>query len=211
MTAADPDRRGSVLVLDLGGVAARWLPDRRLHAVAQLSGLPPATIDQLVFESGFEDAGERGRFTEQEYVAALRDLLGVRADQTDELRAAWAAAYEPDARVLRVVERAPARTALFTNNGPLVEAALAHELSAIDAAFDRCLFAWRLGIGKPEPAAFEQVAAELDAAPEQVVFVDDSQENVDGARAAGWRAHRFTTVLDLQHLVLREIGTADKS
>jgi putative hydrolase of the HAD superfamily len=201
----------SVLVLDLGGVAARWLPDRRLHALTELSGLPPATIDQLVFESGFEDAGERGQFTEEEYVTALLGLLGLPGERAEDIRAAWAMAYEPDARVLRAVERAPARTALFTNNGPLVEAALAHELTAIDAAFDQCLFAWRLGVGKPEVAAFERVAAELGVAPEQVVFFDDSQDNVDGARAAGWQAHRFTTVLDLQHVVLRTFGAPDRN
>lgn len=212
MSATAPERAAAVLVLDLGGVAARWLPDRRLQALAELSGLPPATIDQLVFESGFEDAGERGRFTEQEYVTALLGLLGLPTEKTDDLRAAWARAYEPDARVLRVVERAPARTALFTNNGPLVEAALAHELSSIDAAFDRCLFAWRLGIGKPEPEAFGLVSTELGVEPQQVLFFDDSQDNVDGALAAGWQAHRFTTVLDLQHLVLRSFGPrADKS
>ena len=39
-----------VVVFDLGGVVCRWLPDRRLLALAELSGLPPATIDQLVFD-----------------------------------------------------------------------------------------------------------------------------------------------------------------
>ena len=31
----------------------------------------------------------------------------------------------------------------------------------------------------------------------QIVFVDDSQANVDAARAAGWRAHRYTDALNL--------------
>jgi putative hydrolase of the HAD superfamily len=195
-------------VVDLGGVVARWLPDRRLHELSALSGLPPATIDQLVFTSGFDDAGERGRFDEGEFVEELARLLGLgdRPDVEVALRAAWARAYEVDARVLRLVERAPAPTALFTNNGPLLEAALAAELADIDAAFDRCLLSWRLGAAKPEPAAFELVAAALEVEPGAVLFIDDSEANVDAATAAGWQAHRYTTVLDLQHLLHRTLG-----
>ena len=40
---------------------------------------------------------------------------------------------------------------------------------------------------------------------EQVVFFDDSADNVHAARVAGWDAHLFTTVLDAQAL-LRHLG-----
>jgi putative hydrolase of the HAD superfamily len=190
----------TVLVLDLGGVAARWLPERRLAALSVLSGLPTATIDALVFESGFDDAGERGRFAPDEFRAHLRDLLGLPdGPEIDAaLRAAWAQAYEPAATVLRVVARHPGPTALLTNNGPLLEEALAHELAPVGDAFDHVLISWRLGAAKPEPQAFHLATAALGVAPEQVLFADDSEVNVAAAREAGWRAIPFTTTLDLQ-------------
>ena len=192
--------RPEALVLDLGGVAARWHPERRLTALAQLSGLPEATIDQLVFESGFDDAGERGRFTPDLFLAELRTLLGLTGDGAgpDELRAAWASAYEPAGPVLRLASGARCTTALLTNNGPLLEAALEHELADVGRAFDQHLFSWRLGAAKPDPAAFGAAADALGVAPERILFADDSQANVDAARAAGWQAVRFTTTLDLQ-------------
>lgn len=189
-----------VLVMDLGGVTCRWLPDRRLTALSDLSGLPPSTIDQVVFESGFDDAGERGRFQPDEFVAELLGLLGLTPDPdlADAARAAWATAFEPDARVLKLIRSARGPSALFTNNGPLLEAGLVDDLTEVGSTFDQLLFSWRLGTTKPDPAAFERATALLAADPARVLFVDDSAANVEAADAFGWQTHRFTNSLNLQ-------------
>jgi HAD superfamily hydrolase (TIGR01509 family) len=189
-----------VLVMDLGGVTCRWLPDRRLTALSDLSGLPPSTIDQVVFESGFDDAGERGRFQPDEFVAELLGLLGLTHDPdlVDAARSAWATAFEPDARVLALIRSARCPSALFTNNGPLLEAGLVDDLTEVGSAFDQLLFSWRLGTTKPDPVAFERATALLAADPARVLFVDDSAANVEAADAFGWQTHRYTNSLNLQ-------------
>lgn len=192
------------LVLDLGGVVGRWLPDRRLAALSQRSGLPVEAVDRLVFESGFDDAGERGRFGPEEFVAALAELLGLDPGaHADGLRADWALAYEPVPSLLRALDRVTSTKVLFTNNGPLLESALAHELADVGRRFDRVCCSWRLGSTKPERAAFAQVTDDLGRAPGDIVFFDDSEDNVAAATAFGWQAHRFTTVLDLQAVLGR--------
>ncbi len=130
----------------------------------------------------------------------LRSILGVEAsaDAVERLRACWAEAFEPDPAVLRLIQRCPARTALFTNNGPLLEAALQSELSDVGEAFGELLFSWRLGAAKPDAEAFARATEALRVEPSQVLFVDDSEPNVEVATAHGWQAHRFTTALDLQ-------------
>ena len=190
----------TVLVLDLGGVTCRWDPDRRLAGLSALSGLPVEMVDQLIFESGFDDASDRGAFTLGEFVEHVSTVLGLpmTPDDEDALRSTWASAYEPDRGVLRIVHAAPLATALFTNNGPLMEAAIEAELSEVGDAFDHLVFAWRLGASKPSPEAYAKVTEILGVRPDQVFFADDSQANVDGALAFGWQAHRFTTALDLQ-------------
>jgi putative hydrolase of the HAD superfamily len=193
------DQPPLVLVMDLGGVTCRWLPDRRLIALSELCGLPAETIDQLVFESGFDDAGERGRLSPEEFVGELLGLLGLTRtdDLADAVRAAWSTAFEPDQRVLHLIRTASCRTALFTNNGPLLEAGLTDDLTEVGEVFDQLLFSWRLGTTKPDPLAFERAIERLEVAPEALLFVDDSQANVDAARAAGWPAHHYRNSLDL--------------
>ena len=48
-----------------------------------------------------------------------------------------------------------------------------------------------LGVGKPEPAAFEAIATALDVTPAECIFVDDTEMHVDAARAVGMRAVLF--------------------
>lgn len=50
-----------------------------------------------------------------------------------------------------------------------------------------------VGLLKPERAIYETHVASFDLAPSATLFIDDSPPNVEGARAAGWEAVRFTS------------------
>jgi len=59
------------------------------------------------------------------------------------------------------------------------------------APFDRAFLSTELGLHKPARAIFERVLADLGCVPPEAVFTDDSQENAEGARAAGMRAIHY--------------------
>ena len=44
---------------------------------------------------------------------------------------------------------------------------------------------------KPDRAIYEHHAASFDLEPAATLFIDDSEKNVEGARAAGWQAVHF--------------------
>lgn len=190
----------SVLVLDLGGVVCRFRPERRLLALAELTGRPPAVIDQDLFASGFDDAAERGALAPDTYRADLRHLLGLPDNETTAARltAAWAQAFDPDRRVLDLLTRVTVPLVLFTNNGPLLDPVLADERREVAAPFDTVLTSWRLGARTPDPAAFAGATAALGVDPGRVFFVDDSPANVDAARTHGWQVHLHRTDLELR-------------
>jgi putative hydrolase of the HAD superfamily len=56
------------------------------------------------------------------------------------------------------------------------------------AAFSSCY----VGLRKPDPAIYRRALDILGSAPTRTLFIDDRQENVDGAAGAGMRAIRFT-------------------
>jgi putative hydrolase of the HAD superfamily len=58
------------------------------------------------------------------------------------------------------------------------------EFAALDAFVD----ALEIGVRKPELAAYQRAAEALGVPPEQIVFLDDTPECVDGGRAAGMHA-----------------------
>lgn len=56
--------------------------------------------------------------------------------------------------------------------------------------FEERFLSHEMGLVKPDRAAFEYVVEALECPAERILFLDDNQINVDGARAAGLRAER---------------------
>ncbi len=52
-----------------------------------------------------------------------------------------------------------------------------------------------MGLVKPDLEAFEHVVRELACAPDRILFLDDNQINIEGARAAGLEARRVRGVV----------------
>ena len=57
---------------------------------------------------------------------------------------------------------------------------------------------------KPDREIFEHVVAALDRPAERVLFLDDNQPNVDGARAVGLRAARVKGVAQARAALVAE-------
>lgn len=55
-----------------------------------------------------------------------------------------------------------------------------------------------IGLIKPDQAIYDHHVASFGLEPAATLFIDDSQKNVDGAKAAGWQAVLFTDARALQ-------------
>jgi len=71
--------------------------------------------------------------------------------------------------------------------------------------FDAIVLSGEVGVMKPDPRIYQLALARLDVQPEQAVFIDDFQHNIDGARAVGMQGIRFRSpeqlVADLEALL----------
>ncbi len=69
-------------------------------------------------------------------------------------------------------------------------------------AFDFKFLSYELGLLKPDREVFDRVA-ELVAVPAgRILFLDDNQLNVDGARDAGFTAARANGVAEAEHALV---------
>lgn len=176
-----------IVVVDLGGVACRFLPQRRLRALSSMSGLAPEIIESRLFASGLDQRLELGAFSPEEALRAVGAALDYRIPRT-EIIDAWALAFEPDIGVLECLESLSVRRALFTNNGPLIDSCLARSLRRVEAPFAEIICSWHIRSRKPDAVAFQRAADRLRSAPQQLLLLDDSEENVGAASACGWQA-----------------------
>ena len=53
------------------------------------------------------------------------------------------------------------------------------------------------GLLKPDPAAYQRLVELFNIEPSETLFVDDRQENIDGAKKAGWHAELIKSEEDL--------------
>jgi epoxide hydrolase-like predicted phosphatase len=76
------------------------------------------------------------------------------------------------------------KTALLTNGhhefiDPIIKAA------GLDKVFDYIIISSELGIPKPNPEIFAYALGKLDVKPNEAIFIDDGELNVEGAKSIG--------------------------
>jgi FMN phosphatase YigB (HAD superfamily) len=177
-----------VAVFDLGGVVARFTPQRRMSFLSERTGLTVNEIESRLFASGFDKDAEIGLHDPGGILALICRVLDDRIT-AEELTVGWALAFELDERLLDWTATLPQRVVLFSNNGPMLlhccERAL---LIRINEVFDEQIWSWQLQATKPTPAAFERAALRLAESPENLVLFEDSLACVEQARRSGWRS-----------------------
>jgi putative hydrolase of the HAD superfamily len=82
------------------------------------------------------------------------------------------------------------RVALTTNQDP-GRARFMRSVLNFNERFDRSYYSCDIGAGKPSARYFEYVLADLRIEPDEAVFIDDIQANVESARALGIEAYRW--------------------
>ena len=64
--------------------------------------------------------------------------------------------------------------------------------------FARCFFSYQLGHMKSEPEYFKEIFKITGLEPEEFIYFDDDQKNVDVATSLGINAHLYTNIDDLK-------------
>ena len=79
---------------------------------------------------------------------------------------------------------------LASNNEKHRAAHLEKRLREMDA-LDKYYFSWSLKSKKNNPDFFEKIIEELKVAPEEIIFIDDEQQNIDTAKSLGIDARLY--------------------
>ena len=192
------------IVFDLGGVLIDLDPDRCLRAFVEELGYE--RIYQLLdpsHQKGIYGDMEAGLITEDEFCAeVLRESRpGAVPADVDRCMAALLTGMDP-AKVpllIGLAERYPLYG--LTNNNEISVARM-HEIYEEAGlpwrqVFRKEFISCRMKLMKPSREIFDAAAREIGFPPDEILFVDDSRRNVDGAIAAGWQAVLYAQGTDL--------------
>lgn len=198
----------AAVIFDFGGVIAAHPAESQFAAIAHSLDADPAEFTRLFWQHRIPyDAG----LDPTEYWSTLLDKLGrpwhpmLLPDLLIQEIALWS---NFDNRVLEFAANLQSRgylTGLLSNlPRPLGEALRA--TPGFLEPFDHHTFSYELGIVKPAAAIYLRSVDQLGVAPEQALFLDDRQENVQGARDAGLQAELYTDWEDLSEIIAPRYG-----
>ncbi|MEM7099317.1 MAG: HAD family phosphatase [Pseudomonadota bacterium] len=135
-------------------------------------------------------AHERGELHFADYAEHLGTVFDVTLDEQDWL-AGWNDIWtEPFADVINLLPDVAARYPLycFTNTNDAHTQYWRANYPGALAHFKHIFVSSEIGARKPDVTAFQQVCEQMQQVPSDVLFLDDTQENVQGALEAGLNA-----------------------
>jgi putative hydrolase of the HAD superfamily len=125
----------------------------------------------------------------------------------EEMLAGWNAALgEPLPGIESLVARLSREFPLyvFSNTNPAHIAHFTPRYAGLLAVFRKTITSCELGARKPEPEAFARVAKLIGVAPGRILFFDDLEENVAGAREAGLQAYRVASAEQIESVLAQK-------
>jgi putative hydrolase of the HAD superfamily len=192
VAAAAPSISLRAVVFDFGGVLwdMRWDVARELDSA---HGLPRSSVFETLYRSDLWRDIERGKGDSAAWRDAAHRALEARAGRPlPRLHEQWRAsqtAIAPNLDLVRAL-RPRYKLSILSNADISLRQRLERDIGIHDL-FDDIVCSAEVGMAKPEPAIFMLAAERLGMAPEQCVFVDDYDLNVEAAREVGMEAVCF--------------------
>lgn len=177
------------IIFDLGAV----LVELDFKPLFRDLGVPPETS---IFQSvetmnrwAFYDAFERGKIGESAFVAALGKQVG-KDIEVESFRPLW------NSIIQRPVEGVPELIEMLAKKLPLyvLTNSTAPHMDYVAERFPwlkhfkKVFTSFELGCRKPEREIYSRVAEEIGLPPPELLFIDDREDNVEGAREVGYHA-----------------------
>lgn len=199
MTTRPSSSPPAVVCFDLGGVIVRIC--RSWEEGCARAGLPLRGLERRDASKGLRSAAvveyQTGRIHCEEFARRISEAVGGDYSPSEVMAVHRAWVIEEYPGVLEVIDAlhlAGVATAALSNTNA------SHWAQIRDwPALRRIRFphaSHLLGLHKPEPAIYHAFERQIGRQGSEILFFDDLPENVEAARAIGWRAHRIDPLGD---------------
>ena len=180
------------ILWDIGGVLVRTM-DRtpRLHLAERL-GVTYEQLEEMVFGGEMGAKAQRGEITEAEKWRHAARSLGVPTQGIPGFQQEFFGGDRLDEALVNTIRglHADYRTGIISNALSDTRRMLVDTWRIVDA-FDVIILSAEVGVMKPEPRIYHLALQGLCVEPQEAVFIDDFERNVQGAQNVGLPAIHF--------------------
>lgn len=145
--------------------------------------------------SDLNHQSDRGIISKDNFISAVHCITGA---PVAEIENAILVGHSPNDKLRSYIislKKAVYKIGLISNVGGPIDAILPENIYSL---FDTITLSYQTGCIKPDRRIFEQHCVAAAVEPENIVFIDDRQVNVDGAITAGIRGVRYDSVDQLK-------------
>lgn len=184
---------------DLGNVLLDFTHERGFAQIADVAGVTTDQVRAALVDTGLADRYESGDLSTEEFHSEFCTLTESIAS-IEVLAKAWGDIFEIKPQTVALaasLKSAGHRVGILSNTCPAHWEDAVRRFRILSSYFDPVITSYEAKVMKPAAQIYETAAERVGLPPEEIFFVDDRQDNVDGARKAGWHAELFTGVLQL--------------
>jgi len=179
------------VVFDIGGVLERVGPPDWIEAWRTRLGVTQSEFDTAVARVDPDGLAQTGGVSEAQLRCSYAEALELSAAQIDDFMADMWDWYcgELDDQLVSYVRtlRGRVRTGIVSNSADGARREEARRYGFPDLV-DDIVYSHEVGLAKPDRAIFQLACTRLGVKPDETIFVDDVEANVDGAARAGLHA-----------------------
>lgn len=187
-----------LIYFDMGNVLLHFDHTRACRQMAEVSAAAYDSVWDFVFgdREGLQWQYERGEVSSRQFYDAYCERLGTQPD-FEQLLLAASDMFTLNAAIVPVVRQLRSfgyRLGILSNTcAAHWEFIIANRFRLIPGYFDVLALSYQIGAMKPDPQAYSAAAELAGVEPQEIFYIDDRLENVEGAIAAGYQAFLFTT------------------
>jgi FMN phosphatase YigB (HAD superfamily) len=178
----------SVVVFDLGKVLVDFDYGIASDLLARRAECPPAKIQDLIDHSPLLRQFETGSLSNEEfhravcsgvgYSGSFDNFCGIFADIFTEIR--------PMIDLQAHLRAQGVPTYIFSNTNGIAVNHIRQKFPFF-ANFDGYIYSYQVGAMKPDPKIYEALERMSGHRGDQIVYLDDREENIEGGRKRGWQ------------------------
>lgn len=181
------------LIFDMGGVLLQTEDSNPRESMAERFGTTRRALEQFVFLSPTSLLSEVGNMTDMEHWQTVLDHFSVKGLSP---QAAYRQFFSGDVVNQTLLDFITAlkeeyKIGLLSNAWMNARENLRRRYDFLDY-FDVSIFSAEAGTRKPEPAIFLKILNRLNVQAEEAIFIDDFEENIQGATKLGLHAIHYT-------------------
>lgn len=171
------------ILVDLGGVINTLVPNRSIVAWEKKLELQPNELYSISNNSEIRNLWALGTITESDMWTKIFANLNLNELEQSNLKVDLRMSKSRNSELLKCLGglRPNIRIGVLSNTG----AETRKGLSYLDGIVDEIILSAEVGVLKPDPRIYKLAIERFGFRPHEMIFIDDSLENVEAAKKSG--------------------------